>query len=168
MSAALNSGGTQLALLAAISDGTGATETVAAAATPQVIADTLFTQRFNNTAGGLVWDPATGRATVTAPHGVGKYLVQLSAGNSIGVLSVWHEILLMAVQGGAAAAEVDCGRARKLEPGTAAQGGIPGTVMGIVDLSAVGDYVSPFVAVQTNGNAVVFRELNLVLTKIGN
>ena len=168
MSAALNSGGTQLALLAAISDGTGATETVAAAATPQVIADALFTQRFNNTSGGLVWDPATGRATVTEPHGVGKYLVALTAGNTIGQNAAWHELLLMAVQAGAAAAEVDCARARKLEPATAAQGGVPGTVFGVVVLSAVGDYVSPFVAVQTNGNAVVFRELNLMLQKIGN
>lgn len=168
MSAALNSGGSAITLHAAISDGTGATETVAAAATPQAIADALFTERANTSGGGLEWSPTTGRASVADPHGVGTYLVMLTAGNTIGPNSTWHELLLFAVEGGAAAAEVSCGRARKLEGSAAAQGGVPGTVLGVVTLSAVGDYVEPQVAVQTNGNAVVFRELNLVMMKIGN
>ena len=162
----LNTGGTPVVLVAKINDGTGATVTVAAAATPQaILSETLFLEDTNTSGGGLTWDPATGVATVASPVGVGKYEVFARAGDLIGTNSAVMDLEIMAVEGGAAIAQKGIG-ARKTELASAARNGVA-PAYAVVDLSAEGDTVQCNLRVGTNGHAGVFRDFALVMRKIG-
>lgn len=163
--AALNTGGTHNALNIEVSDGTGFAITVAAAATPQVIKDALFAQVKNTTGGGITWSAANGVATVAAPHGCGRYLAIAAVGNSAGVNAKFHTVQIFAKEAGVTAAAKGT-KARKVEPAAAVQSSC-GTAIAVVDLSAVGDTVELRVGVETDGNAVTFRDLSFDLIKIG-
>lgn len=164
--AGFNTGGTHNALIAKINDATGATVTVAASATPQAILDAaLFLQDTNTTNGGLTFSGTTGKVSVATVAGFGKYLVQANAGDVIGTNSSVLDIEIVAVSGGAVAAQKGIG-ARKSELATASRMSM-GTACAIVDLSAVGDTVEAQLRVGTNGHAGVFRDFALSLIKIG-
>jgi len=163
---AFNTGGQPVALIAKINDGTGATVTVAASATPQAILDaTLFLQDTNTSNGGLTFSGTTGKVTVATPAGFGKYMVHAIAGDAIGTNAAVMDVEIVAVSGGAAAAQKGVG-ARKTEAATAARIGIV-PAFAVVDLSAVGDTVEAQLRVGTNGHACVFRDFVLMLVKIG-
>jgi hypothetical protein len=164
--AALNTGGNHSAVSVNVSDGTGFAITVAAAATPQaVLSSTLLTEKKNSTGGGITFAPATGVFTVATPAGLGRYLAIASAGNTQGQNSAFHNVQFFAREAGVAAAAKGI-KAQKLEGAAAAQGNC-GVALAIVDLSAIGDTVELRVGVQTNGNAITFRELEIDLIKIG-
>ena len=163
---AFNTGGQPIAVIAKINDGTGSTVTVAAAATPQAILDaTLFVQDTNTSNGGLTFSGTTGKVTVATPAGFGKYEVRAFVGDVIGTNSAVMDVEIVAVSGGAAAAQKGIG-ARKTELATASRMSM-GAAFAIVDLSAVGDTVEAQLRVGTNGHAGVFRDFALVLVKIG-
>lgn len=164
--AALNTGGNHSAVSVNVSDGTGFAITVAAAATPQaVFSNTLMLERKNSTGGGITYAPATGVFTVATPAGLGRYLAIASAGNTQGQNAAFHNVQFFAREAGVAAAARGI-RAQKLEGAAAAQGNC-GVALAVVDLSAVGDTVELRVGVQTNGNAITFRDLEIDLIKIG-
>jgi hypothetical protein len=163
--AALNTGGTHNAVHVDVSDGTGFAITVAASATPQAVFNALLTEKKNTTGGGITFAAGTGVATVATPAGCGRYLAIASAGNTQGQNSAFHNVQFYAKEGGVAAAAKGI-KAQKLEGAAAAQGNC-GVAMAVVDLSAVGDTVELRVGVQTNGNAVTFRDLSIDLIKIG-
>lgn len=164
--AGFNTGGTHNVLVAKINDATGSTVTVAAAATPQAILDaSLFLQDTNTTNGGLTFSGTTGKVSVATPAGFGKYMVMAAVGDVIGTNSSVLDVEIVAVSGGAAAAQKGIG-ARKTELATASRMSI-GCAMAIVDLSAVGDTVEAQLRVGTNGHAGTFRDFALQLIKIG-
>lgn len=161
-----NTGGTPVVLVAKINDGTGATVTVAAAATPQAILDaTLFVEDTNTSAGGLTFDGSTGVVTVASPVGFGKYEVFAMSGDLIGTNSSVLDLEIMAIEGGAAIAQKGIG-ARKTELSTAARNGVA-PAYAVVNLSAEGDSVQCNLRVGTNGHAGTFRDFALVMRKIG-
>jgi hypothetical protein len=162
----LNTGGQPVTLVAKINDGTGATVTVAAAATPQAILDaTLFLEDTNTSGGGLTFDGATGVVTVATPAGIGKYEVFAFAGDLIGTNSAVLDVEIVASEAGASAAQVGIG-SRKTELATAARNGIA-PAYAVVDLSAVDDTVQANLRVGTNGHEGTFRDFALVMRKIG-
>ena len=164
--AALNTGGNHSAVSVNVSDGTGFAVTVAAAATPQaVFSGTLMLERKNSTGGGITYAPATGVFTVATPAGLGRYLAIASAGNTQGQNAAFHNVQFFARENGVTAAARGI-RAQKLEGAAAAQGSC-GVALAVVDLVAVGDTVELRVGVQTNGNAITFRDLEIDLIKIG-
>ena len=163
--AALNTGGSHNAFRADVSDGAGFAITVAASTTPQAIFNALLTEKKNTTGGGLTFAVGTGVVTVATPAGCGRYLAIASAGNTQGVNASFHTIQFYAKEAGVAAAAKGT-KAMKLEPAAAAQASC-GVAMAVVDLSAVGDTVELRVGVQTNGNAITFRDLSIDLIKIG-
>lgn len=163
--AALNTGGNHSAVSINVSDGTGFAITVAAAATPQAIFNALLTEKKNTTGGGIVFAAGTGVATVATPAGCGRYLAIASAANTQGQNSAFHNVQFYAKEAGVSVAAKGV-KPQKLEGAAAAQGNC-GVAMAIVDLSAVGDTVELRVGVQTNGNAVTFRDLSIDLIKIG-
>jgi len=164
--AALNTGGSHNAVSVNVSDGTGFAITVAAAATPQaVFSNTLMLERKNTTGGGITYAPATGVFTVATPAGCGRYLAIASAANTQGQNSAFHNVQFYAKEAGVSAAARGV-KPQKLEGAAAAQGNC-GVAIAIVDLSAVGDTVELRVGVQTNGNAITFRDLSIDLIKIG-
>jgi len=163
--AALNTGGNHNIFQADVSDATGFAITVAASATPQAVFNALLTEKKNNTGGGLTFAAGTGVVTVATPAGCGRYLAMASAGNTQGQNSAFHNVQFYAKEAGVAAAAKGT-KAQKLEGAAAAQGNC-GVAMAMVDLSAVGDTVELRVGVQTNGNAVTFRDLSIELIKIG-
>lgn len=166
MSNEINSGGTPVALVAAINDGTGETITVAAAATPQAIKSaTLFSALANSSGGGITWDGTTGIATVAKAHAFGKYLVRAITGDVIGTNSAVLDVEIWAVQAGAAKAQVGIG-SRKTELASAARNSI-GPAYAVVNLSAIGDSVEAQLRVGTNGHAGTFRDFALEMVKIG-
>lgn len=162
---AYNSGGCPIFATARINDNTGATVTVAAATTPQAILDaTLFTETHNYSNGGLTFSGATGKYTVANATAFGIYEVEALVGDVIGTNSSVLDIEIVAVEGGAAAAQKGIG-ARKTELATAARNSVaPAKAM--VTLSAVGDTVEAQLRVGTNGHAGVFRDFRLSLKKI--
>ena len=163
---AFNTGGQPVVVLAKINDGTGATVTVAAAATPQAILDaTLFVQDTNNSNGGITFSGTTGKFTVATPAGFGKYMVHALVGDVIGTNSAVMDVEVWAVSAGAAIAQKGIG-SRKTELATAARNSI-GPAFAVVDLSAVGDTVEAQLRVGTNGHAGVFRDFAVSLVKIG-
>ena len=163
---AFNTGGTPIVLVAKINDASGATVTVAAAATPQAILEaTLFLQDTNTSNGGLTFSGTTGKVTVATVAGLGKYEVLAIAGDAIGTNAAVLDIEIVAVSGGAAAAQKGAA-AHKVEPATATRVGLT-PAYAIVDLSDVGDTVEAQLRVGTNGHACVFRDFSLVLRKIG-
>jgi hypothetical protein len=161
--AAFNTGGTHNTVLVDVDNATGFTITVAASATPQVVTDALFTEKKNNTNGGITF--AAGVATVATPAGIGRYAVCASLGDALGVLSTFHFVQVYAKEAGVAAA-VKGSKALRTE-GAAAVRGSTGVAIAIVDLSAVGDTVEMRLGVQTNGNAILIRSAALELVKIG-
>ena len=164
--AGFNTGGTHNVVVAKINDATGSTVTVALAATPQAILDAaLFLQDTNTTNGGLTFAGATGKVTCATPAGFGKYLVMAAVGDVIGTNSAVLDVEIVAVSGGAAAAQKGIG-ARKSELATAARNSI-GCAMAIVDISVVGDTVEAQLRVGTNTHAGTFRDFALSLMKIG-
>lgn len=163
--AALNTGGSHNAVHIDVNDGTGFAITVTTSGTPLVVKDALLTAKKNTTGGGLTFDAATGVVTVATPAGCGRYLAIAGAANTQGVNAKWHAVQFFAKEAGVAAAAKGT-KARKLEPATAAQASC-GVAMAVVDLSAVGDTVELRVDVETNGNAVTFRDLAIDLIKIG-
>lgn len=163
---AFNTGGNAVSLLAKINDGTGATVTVAAAATPQKILDaTLFLVDDDNSNGGLTFSGTTGLVTVAEKFACGRYAVFAKTGDVIGTNSSVLDVEIVAVEGGAAEAQVGNG-ARKTELATAARNGMA-DAFAVVNLSAVGDTVGAQLRVGTNGHAGVFRDFALFLVKIG-
>ena len=164
--AALNTGGNHAAVNVNVSDGTGFAITVAASATPQaVFSASLLTEKKNHTGGGITFAAATGVFTVATPAGLGRYLAIASAGNTQGQNAAFHNIQFYARENGVTAAARGI-KAQKLEGAAAAQGNC-GVALAIVDLQAIGDTVELRVGVQTNGNAITFRELEIDLIKIG-
>ena len=160
-----NTGGNAVVLAASINDGTGATVTVAAAATPQAILDaSLFVQRHNTSNGGLTFSGTTGKITCATAAGFGKYKVMAIAGDLIGTNSSVLDIEIVAVEGGAAAAQKGTG-ARKTELASASRMSVS-PAFAIVDISAVGDTVEAQLRVGTNGHAGVFRDFYLYMEKI--
>jgi hypothetical protein len=102
---------------------------------------------------------------VATVAGLGKYEVLACAGDLIGTNSSVLDIEIVAVSGGAAAAQKGIG-ARKTELATASRMAV-GPALAIVDLSAVGDTVEAQLRVGTNGHAGTFRDFALFLRKIG-
>ena len=163
---AFNTGGTPIVLVAKINDGSGATVTVAAAATPQAILEaTLFVQDTNTSNGGLTFSGTTGKVTCATVAGFGKYAVSAIVGDVIGTNSAILDVEIVAVSGGAGAAQKGIG-SHKVELATAARIGMA-TAFAIVDLSALSDTVEVQLRVGTNGHAAVFRDFALVMQKIG-
>lgn len=162
---AYNSGGNAVALTVQVADASGFALTVAAAATPQVVKDTLFATAKDNTNGGLTFDATTGVVTVAKHHGKGRYRVRATPGNTVGVNAKFHTLQIFAKEGGVAAAAKGI-KARKVEPATAVQSSF-GACEAIVDLSALSDTVEVRLGVETDGNAVTIRDLSLHVEKIG-
>jgi hypothetical protein len=92
-------------------------------------------------------------------------MVQATIGDVIGTNSSVLDVEIVAVSGGAAAAQKGIG-ARKTELATAARNSM-GAAFAIVDISAVGDTVEAQLRVGTNAHAGVFRDFALSLMKIG-
>ena len=163
---AFDTGGSNILAVAKINDASGATVTVAATATPQAILDAaLFLQDTNTSNGGLTFSGTTGKWTVATVAGIGKYEVMAVAGDVIGTNAAVMDVEIVAVSGGAAAAQKGIG-AHKVEPATATRVGMT-PAYAVVDLSAVGDTVEAQLRVGSNGHAGVFRDFALVLRKIG-
>lgn len=163
--AAFNTGGTPLALVAQINDGTGETITVTAAATPQaILSATLYTAAKNNTAGGLTFDGTTGVVTVAKDFAIGDYEVVALVGDGIATNSAVVDIEIWAAVGGAAKAQIGVG-SRKTELSTASRMGMP-PAYAVFSPTAVGDTVEARVRVGTNGHALTIRDFALVIRKI--
>lgn len=163
--AAFNSGGKPLLLVAGINDGTGATVTVAAAATPQAILHaSLYTAVKDNTNGAITFDGTTGVATVALPVGIGQYEVQAIVGDGIATNSAVIDIEIWASIGGAAKAQIGRG-SRKTELATAARNGIT-PAHAIFAPTAVGDTVEARVRVGTDGHALTLRDFTLSIVKV--
>lgn len=163
--AALNTGGTPLCLVAAINDASGATVTVAAAATPQAILHaSLLTAVLDNTGGLLTFDGTTGVVTVAKTLGVGSYEVMAIVGDGIATNSAVIDIEIWASIGGAAKAQIGRG-ARKTELSTAARNGIA-PAYAIWSPTAASDTVEARVRVGTDGHALTIRDFSLVVRKI--
>lgn len=163
--AAFNTGGTPLALVAQINDGTGETITVAAAATPQaVLSATLFTAAKDNTGGVLTFAGTTGVVTVAKPNGIGDYEVLAIVGDGIGTNSAVIDVEIWASVGGAAKAQIGAG-SRKTELATATRMGMP-AAYAVWSPSAVNDTVEARVRVGTNGHALTLRDFSLIVRKI--
>lgn len=167
MAGIVNSGGDPIFFAAQINDNTGVTVTVAAAATPQAILDSgsMLAAAANLSGGALTYSAATGVLTCANQIAFGNYLVEACGGNTIGVNAKYHELEIWASEAGAAKA-IKGVASRKLEPATAAQSQA-GSAIAVVTLSAVGDTIEPRVRVETDGNAVVFRDFLFKVTKIG-
>jgi len=164
--AALNTGGTPLALVAQINDGTGETITVAAAATPQaILSATLYTAAKNNAGGALSFVGSTGVVTVAQPAAIGDYEVFAIVGDGIGTNSAVVDVEIWASVGGAAKAQIGVG-SRKTELATASRMGMP-AAYAVFSPTAVGDTVEARVRVGTNGHALTIRDFSLIVRKIG-
>lgn len=164
--AALNTGGTPLALVAQINDGTGETITVTAAATPQaILSATLYTAAKDNTGGALAFVGTTGVVTVAKPAGIGDYEVFAVVGDGIGTNSAVIDVEIWASVGGAAKAQIGTG-SRKTELASATRMGMP-AAYAVFSPSAVGDTVEARVRVGTNGHALTLRDFSLIVRKIG-
>jgi hypothetical protein len=164
--AALNTGGTPLALVAQINDATGETITVAAAATPQaILSSTLYTAAKNNAGGTLTFTGSTGVVAVAAPAALGDYEVLAIVGDGIGTNSAVVDIEIWASIGGAAKAQIGAG-SRKTELATASRMAIP-AAYAVWSPTAVGDTVEARVRVGTNGHALTIRDFSLIVRKIG-
>lgn len=168
MSTVLNSGGNHPSFVAAIRDagGSGVAITVAAAATPQVVKGAAFEERSNRLP-GFTWVAADGRLTLSAPVGAspGRYQVSVHERDVIGTNAKFNFLQVNAKQKGEAAALVG-GPARRTELATATRGGLR-FILDEVELTKEGDFVEVLVGVETDGNAVTFRGLELQVLKIG-
>ena len=166
MAQEINSGGSPVAFVGTINDGTGEVITVAAAATPQAVKSaTLFLEAGNTSGGGLPFDGTTGKVTVAKAHAFGKYLVEVITGDIIGTNSAVLDVEVWAKQAGATLAQAGTG-SRKSELATAARNSI-GPAFAVVNLSAIGDTVEAQLRVGTNGHAGTFRDFALKMVKIG-
>jgi hypothetical protein len=155
----LNTGGNHPLLLAQINDGSGATVTVAAAATPGIILHaSLYTAAVNTTSGGIVFDGTAGTATVAKVNGAGKYIVEGIAGNAIGQNAGAFEIEIH--KNGTIVGTAG----RRVEPAAAVQAGVA-PALAVIDL-VVDDVVTAKIRVGTNGDAIVLRDFSLLMTKI--
>jgi hypothetical protein len=164
--AAINTGGTPIALVAQINDGTGETITVAAAATPQaILSATLYTAAKNNTGGTMTFAGSTGVVTVAQPAAIGDYEVLAIVGDGIGTNSAVIDVEIWASVGGAAKAQIGTG-SRKTELSTASRMGMP-AAYAVWSPTAVGDTVEARVRVGTNGHALTLRDFSLIVRKIG-
>lgn len=164
--AALNTGGTPLAIVAQINDATGETITVTAAATPQaILSATLYTAAKDNTGGMLTFAGTTGVVTVAKPAGIGDYEVYAIVGDGIGTNSAVIDVEIWASVGGAAKAQIGTG-SRKTELASATRMGMP-AAYAVFSPSAVGDTVEARVRVGTNGHALTLRDFSLIVRKIG-
>lgn len=164
--AALNTGGTPLALVAQINDGTGETITVTAAATPQaILSSTLYTATKDNTGGVLTFAGSTGVVTVAKPAGIGDYEVFAIVGDGIGTNSAVLDIEIWASVGGAAKAQIGTG-SRKTELAAASRMSMA-AAYAVFSPTAVGDTVEARVRVGTNGHQLFLRDFSLIVRKIG-
>lgn len=164
--AALNTGGTPLAIVAQINDATGETITVTAAATPQaILSATLYTAAKDNTGGMLTFAGTTGVITVAKPAGIGDYEVLAIVGDGIATNSAVVDVEIWASVGGAAKAQIGTG-SRKTELSTASRMGMP-AAYAVFSPTAVGDTVEARVRVGTNGHALTLRDFSLIVRKIG-
>lgn len=163
--AGFNTGGTPIALIAQINDGTGETITVAAAATPQaILSSTLYTATKNNAGGTLTFTGSTGVVAVAAPAALGDYEVLAIVGDGIGTNSAVIDIEIWASVGGAAKAQIGAG-SRKTELATASRMAIP-AAYAVWSPTAVSDTVEARVRVGTNGHALTIRDFSLIVRKI--
>jgi hypothetical protein len=164
--AALNTGGTPLAMVCQINDATGETITVAAAATPQpILSATLYTIARNNAGGTLAFAGSTGVITVAQPAAIGDYEVLAIVGDGIATNSAVIDVEIWASVGGAAKAQVGTG-SRKTELAAASRMGMP-AAYAVWSPTAVGDTVEARVRVGTNGHALTLRDFSLIVRKIG-
>jgi hypothetical protein len=163
--AGLNTGGKPLMLVAGINDGSGATITVAAAATPQAILHaSLYTAVLDQTGGLITFDGTTGVATVANENAIGSYEVEAIVGDGIATNSAVIDIEIWASIGGAAKAQIGRG-ARKTELATAARNGIA-PAYAVWSPTAVSDTVEARVRVGTDGHALTIRDFTLRIKRV--
>jgi hypothetical protein len=163
--AALNTGGKPLMLVAGINDGTGATITVAAAATPDpILHASLYTAELDNTGGVITFDGTTGVATLANDVGIGEYDVEAIVGDGIGTNSAVLDVEIWASIGGGAKAQIGRG-SRKTELASASRMSMA-PAHATWSPTAVGDTVEARVRVGTNGHALTIRDFTLRIKRV--
>ena len=150
--------------VAAISDNTGATETVAAAGTPNTLGDALFLQIQNDvpsSAGspGFVWTAADGTLDVIGAFMAGRYKVSFTPARVTGT-NAGEKIFRIAQNGVAVGFQ-----SRAVSAGTAVDSS-QGPALAFIDVVA-GDEIKVLVDVGTNGHAVIVKSGVLEVEKIG-
>lgn len=152
--------------VAAVNDATGIVETVAAAGTPNILADALFTQRLNtlpSAAGspGFLFTVADGTVDIVGGAGLmkGKYKATFTPARTIGT-NAGVKIFSIGINGAAAGFPT-----RDVSAGTAVETS-QAPAIHIFDVAADTE-VTVLVDVGTNGHAVTTRTGVLEIEKIG-
>lgn len=166
MAAGLNLEASKIRFAAAANDATGFTETIAAAGTPQAVADALLVQRVNNSVGGLVWDVDDGTLTVSKQQAAGVYDLTALAADVIG--SNGGVCILQFQRAPAATPTVFAAvgnPSRATMASTAVRLGMAPVAAAGVSL-ALGDVVRLVADVGTNGHVVILRALEIRAEKV--